>query len=198
MSSAVLTSPAVCLDTDQFESELTRDIDGYATAYRAAELPRASLDSKQVKKLLSERHELNALCERLGGQIKQLEADTETGQLYLNYEPLLQRLGLYDEILRICDEFKALAGRLEREQAEVKEACIALAKQIFPYHLPKFEQGLESFQDRCDSVADQLDSLENKGHDIAPLVRGYEVWIALVERFSEILDERTEALKPAA
>jgi hypothetical protein len=35
--------------------------------------------------------------------------------------------------------------RLKAEIAEIREASIALSKQILPYNLPKFEAGLEMF-----------------------------------------------------
>lgn len=52
------------------------------------------------------------------------------------------------------------------------------------------------FMDRCDEVADQLDSLESQNHPISDLMPWYEQWLFLVEQFAEILDERTEALRP--
>lgn len=183
---------------DALEIELEASLEFHAAGYRAAPLPRASLDSTDVRKMEKECDELAALCTKLAGQLKELDrqAQCETSQLYLNFEPLQQRLRLFHEALRMCAVFAELAERLQREMSEVKEASVALAKQFLPNHLPKFEQGLEQFQDRCDQVADQLDAIEAQGHDISLLVQSYEQWIAMIETFSEILDERTEALRP--
>lgn len=183
---------------DALETDLEASLLAHAEGYRAAPLPKATLDAKAVLKLERERDELKELCDRLTAQLADLDrrGEIETARLHMNFEPLLQRLRLCDEALRICGVFSELGQRLARELAEVKEACVALAKQFLPNHLPKFEQGLEIFQDRCDALADQLDALENQGHDIAELVPGYEAWMAQIEQFSEILDERSEALLP--
>ncbi|MEZ0370267.1 MAG: hypothetical protein ACAI44_14355 [Candidatus Sericytochromatia bacterium] len=183
---------------DALETDLEASLDAHVAAYRQAPLPRASLDALAVRAMETARDELQALCEDITTRLRELDrrAEHETGKLHLNFEPLLQRLRLCDEALRMSAVFAQLAARLDAEVKEVKQACLALAKQFLPNNLPLFEQGLEQFQDRCDQVADQLDAIEAQGHDIAPLVRTYEVWIALIENFSEILDERTEALRP--
>lgn len=170
-------------------------IEAQAAGVRQQALPRASLAAPEVARLKRERELLNGFCATTREALQRLARDHELTRLHLNFEPLLQRLRLYDEALRISDELAALLARLEREIAEVKEASVALAKQFLPTHLPRFEQGLESFQDRCDSVADQLDALEAAQQDISGLLPVYEQWLAWVERFGEILDERSEALR---
>lgn len=189
--------PAVL--SDALEISLETDLLTHNEAYRVMALPRATLAAALVQRCEREREDLADLCRRLTAQLLDLDraGELETAQLHLNFEPLQQRLRLYDEILRMCGVFAELQRRLLSEVAEVKDASSALARQFLPNHLPKFEQGLEMFQDRCDAVADQLDAIEAQGHDIGELVPVYEQWMALIEQFGDILDERIEALRPA-
>lgn len=193
-------SPVSAPVAPSLESEVAARLDAVAEGYRQAPLPKASLDARAVRELAREHRTLQDLCTGFSSQLAVLDqqGDREIARLYQNFEPLLQRLRLFEEALRISEVFAQLEQRLQAEITEVKEATLALAKQILPYNLPKFEQGLEMFQDRCDAVADQLDALENQGHDIRDLVAHYERWLAHLETFMEVLDERTEALKPKA
>ncbi|PKL76805.1 MAG: hypothetical protein CVV27_08430 [Candidatus Melainabacteria bacterium HGW-Melainabacteria-1] len=192
--------PTATLQQDALELEISAKIDSHAAGYREMPLPKASLEGPVVARLQKEHTLLETLCDSLSKQLAELDRGSqyETSQLHKNFEPLLQRRQHYAEALRICKVFAELAARLDREINEVKEACVALAKQFLPNHLPLFEKGLETFQDRCDQVADQLDGLETQSHDIQALMPRYEQWLQWVERFGEILDERIEALKPGA
>lgn len=185
---------------DLLEAELEAKIESEASAYRSQPLPKASLETSEVRQLEKDQRALERLCQEISSQLKALDqqGEHETGRLHLNFEPLKARLSHFEEALRISGVFAEMAQRLAREQAEVKEACVALAKQFLPNHLSKFEAGLEVFQDRCDALADELDALENQGHEIKALLPAYEEWLAWVERFGEILDERVEALRPGA
>ncbi|MGE3728613.1 MAG: hypothetical protein AB7I41_23890 [Candidatus Sericytochromatia bacterium] len=184
--------------TDSLFDEVEAKLEGLVTAYRTTELPKASLDPVVLKQLNKDQTFLKKSCDSLREQLSQLDISHqhETTRLHLNFDLLLQRLAHFDEALRISELIKALNERLKDEIAEIREASIALSKQILPYNLPKFEAGLEMFMDRCDQVADQLDALENQSQDIAPLMPLYEQWMFLVEQFGEILDERTEILCP--
>jgi DNA repair exonuclease SbcCD ATPase subunit len=184
--------------TDTLFEEVEAKLESLVGAYRTAALPKASLEREALRQLNKDQSFLKKTCDTLRSQLAELDAshDHETTQLHLNFEPLLLRLSHFDEALRISGVFKELETRLQAEIAEIREASIALSKLIFPYNLPKFEAGLEMFMDRCDKVADQLDSLENQGHEIAALMPAYEQWLFLVDQFGDILDERTEILKP--
>lgn len=184
--------------TDSLFDEVEAQLEGLVTAYRTAALPKASLDPVVLKQLNKDQGFLKKTCDSLRDKLTQLDTarQHETTRLHLNFEQLLMRLAHFDEALRISEVIKALNNRLKDEIAEIREASIALSKQILPYNLPKFEAGLEMFMDRCDQVADQLDSLENQSQDIAPLMPLYEQWMFLVEQFGDILDERTEILNP--
>lgn len=184
--------------TDPLFEEVEARLESLVSAYRTAPLPKAALDPGILKQLSKDQAFLKKTCDSLRAQLNQLDSSEqhETTRLHLNFEQLLMRLAHFDEALRISEVIKALNQRLKDEIAEIREASIALSKQILPYNLPKFEAGLEMFMDRCDQVADQLDALESQSQDISPLLPLYEQWMFLVEQFGEILDERTEILCP--
>lgn len=163
---------------------------------RLASIPKATLNPNEVKQIQKEQQMWFQNCRDIESLLTTLEEQgiTETAGIHLNLKPMLQHLDYLNHILETCQRFQKLAHFLMGEMAEVKEASIALTKQILPYNLPKFEAGLEQFMDRCDQTADQLDALESQGHNVAPLVQRYEQWVAMVEQFGDILDERTEAL----
>lgn len=169
---------------------------------RLASITKATLEPIEFKQIQKEQHRWLQNSQAIESLLATLEEQgiTETAGLHLNLKPMLQHLDYLNQILETCHRFQELSTYLIGEMAEVKEASIALTKQILPYHLPKFEAGLEQFIDRCDQTADQLDALELQGHNVAPLVQRYEQWVAMVEQFGDILDERTETLvlKPKA
>jgi len=184
--------------TDTLFDELDARLTGLVSAYQHAALPKATLEPKRLEALHSDQAQLKKTCASLRNDLQRLDTSNEhqTTQLHLNFEVLQLRLDHFEQALVISAQLCALEQRLQAEIAEVKEASVALSKQILPNYLPKFEAGLENFMNRCDQVADELDSLENLHHDITPLMPLYEQWLFLVEQFGEILDERTEALKP--
>ena len=158
--------------------------------------PCASLDPKNVKKLKREFKYLRQACQSIHQNLKVLEESLDITGLYNNFHPLTIRLDNFQETLEVCDQFVDLQSKIEAEISEVKEAIRALAKQILPYNLPRFEEGLDHFLDRCDLIADKLDELDSRGHQIKELEKPYEEWIIFIEQFRELLDERTEALTP--
>ncbi len=184
--------------TDPLFDEVEARLESLVSDYRTAPLPRATLDLAVFQQLTRDQAFLQKSCDSLRAQLNQLDSSDqhETTRLHLNFEPLLRRLAHFDEALRLSGVLKALQQRLTDQIAETREASLALSKQILPYHLPKFEAGLDMFMDRCDQVADQLDALESQSQDISPLLPLYEQWLFLVEQFGEILDERTEILRP--
>lgn len=190
--------PSVSIASRPQLHEIEARLDAIAEGYRQASLPKAALEAKDIIQLKQEHLLLSEICNDFHQQLAALEkpGDHETSQLHKNFEPLLQRLHLYEEAIKISAVFTQLQQRIQNEIHEVLEATLALAKQFLPNHLPRFESGLEQFQDRCDAVADQLDALESQSHDIQPLVILYEKWLAHVETFTEVLDERSEALNP--
>ncbi|PIQ28550.1 hypothetical protein COW36_12750 [bacterium (Candidatus Blackallbacteria) CG17_big_fil_post_rev_8_21_14_2_50_48_46] len=188
------------LELDHHYDQLEAAIAGLVASYQQAPTIKASLDPADLLKLSKDQQFLKKSCDSFQTALDALDTDKthETAQLHLNLKPLQLRLALLDEALRVSEIFKSLDTRIKAEIAEVKEASIALSKQILPYHLPKFEAGLEMFMDRCDQVADLLDTLEQQGHEITVFMPDYEMWLFLVEQFGEILDERIEILKPQA
>lgn len=156
--------------------------------------PSASLNPKEVKRIKKEFKYLKQACVSINNNLELLENSLDVSGLINNFQPLMVRLGRFEETMEVCQQFSTLQSKINNETNEVKEAIKALAKQILPYNLPRFEEGLEQFLDRCDLIADELDALDAKGHKISDLEKPYETWILLIEQFRELLDERTEAL----
>lgn len=166
-------------------------------AFQKAPAPIASLKPQNIKRLMDDQRYVTKKYNAFEAELKRLETQ---GQIELsahwnNLHPFQLRLKRISEALQVSEAFQALEQRIQAEIAEVKEASLALAKQFLPNHLPKFEAGLEQFMDRCDEVADQLDRYESQGFKIIELEPHYNQWMAMVERFGDILDTQIEALR---
>ena len=198
MSSLILSSPLPLVENDE-ALDLADKIRAEVEVFQTVAPPVASLSQENLKQLVEDKRYVMQRFNTLEAELQELEAQgqNELTALWKNIRPLQLRLKSIADALQISKAFQALEQRLKAEIAEVKEASLALAKQFLPYNLPEFEKGMESFMDRCDEIADQLDRYESLGYPIDELEPLYNQWMTMIESYGELLDTQIEALRPA-
>lgn len=150
-------------------------------------------DRKQHRQLKAQQEEVMTLIEGFNAKLKTLDEEFDIGELQNRLRPLDQLSRRLTAAREVSRRFILLLEALHQLRAEV-DALLQKTDQSFGL-TEACQQLVEQILDRTDQLADDLDALEQEGHDIQPVQPTYESLVAQIERLNEIIEDLQEVSK---
>lgn len=146
--------------------------------------PQPVLDPNSLAQLEKRYQELQAVCQELDETLMDLEAEVDTSGLRASMGPLERALQRLKTLRQVSRQLMRLREEMDGLRAEVLQQVQAPSSES-----SQLESQLESYLDRCDRYADQLDEWDRQGFSIQQIEPLYARLVAAVEQFQEMLDE---------
>ncbi len=178
------------LDPDQLYDQLEQTLFGLIRELMKMPPPLATLEPDALEALQKQTDELESQAQTYDKQIQSLEREFDTSELRRRIRPLEAMLKRAQKALEASEKMVQIQSQIQGLLQTVKNISARLA-QPTPELLQRTENELESLMDSCDWAADQLDALEEQGHDISPLAHSYHVLTAIIEQIRDSLDEQS-------
>lgn len=178
------------LDPDQLYDQLEQSLFGLIRELMKMPPPLATLDPDSLEALKKQTDELESQAQTYDKQIQSLEREFDTSELRRRIRPLEAMLKRAQKALEASEQMVQIQSQIQGLLQTVRNISARLA-QPTPELLQRTENELESLMDSCDWAADQLDALEEHGHDISALAHSYHVLTAIIEQIRDSLDEQS-------
>lgn len=146
----------------------------------------------------TERFAIEKMERKYAGLIQkqdQLLADLQFVEKEIDCDELRARLRPFNLFLERCRQILAKSWQQVELQQILNDHNIWIRKELIrigrgdqlpdDFSQKRFEHLLED----CDALADQLDALEQEGHDVSGLVQSYEQLAAQVNNMQDLLDQ---------
>ncbi|PIQ24444.1 hypothetical protein COW36_24650 [bacterium (Candidatus Blackallbacteria) CG17_big_fil_post_rev_8_21_14_2_50_48_46] len=125
------------------------------------------------------------LCE----QRERVETEIDTSDLAQAMQILEKALKRQEGIYEASLKMQVLVPHLQEFEREVITVTVAMLKSPTLERVKETEVQLENMLDRCDTLADQIDELENKGFSHKNLTDLYHLLVVRLEHLQDKLDE---------
>ena len=155
---------------------------------------KATSDPVQAQEIYYHRFNLLLKQKLLQFHIDIVDQEIDVSELKQKLMPLQIMIRRVDNASRTSEEMLLQARRIQWASASVLLISRLLKDIGTLAEQQLLEQGLEQLMNEVDRMADSLDELDSKGHDIKELLRNYEIVVASVESLQDALDEKHETL----
>lgn len=123
----------------------------------------------------------NRLCKRLD----QLEPHMPIQDLDRELQKLEVTLNRIDDLCELSGQMVELYQRIEHARKQLERQLAA--SQSDPTARSGIQASLDRYQPICDSLADELDTLEGSGFDVSALMPGYEALIITFQQLDQLI-----------
>lgn len=172
---------------EETEAQIIREVRRLMSVHIAP--PQA--DRNQHRKLRVLQEDVSKLINHCQTQIKILDQEFDTGELANLMRPLEQMSRRLTSVREVSKRFIHLDEAVKNQRDEVEALIVTLVKtSTLPDGL---QQRIDQILDHVDKFADDLDGLEQAGHDIKPIQPDYEALVVRVEKINEIIEDIQEA-----
>lgn len=153
-----------------------------------APIPEPSGKLKHCQKLDSQLQVLKAFNDELQKELRLLDEEFDISELSGYMRQIMHYMQRYRQTQSISEALVTLYTNIEAEEQYVEQ----FTEQMQTLSVDELDQALEKVLDRCDQLADQLDSWEGKGIVLSDLVQRYETLTREVDSLQDQLDERRD------
>ena len=174
------------IDLDHFYEKVEKRIYHKVQTSMRLNLPEMSLEASELKILETHQEQLSLFVLDLHQDLERLEKEIDITALQQLVRPLEQQLERIQSSLELSRLFRRLRGMISKLTREVIETHGQWDKKNLSSVIG--EQSLESYLDRCDGIADELEELESTGRNITALEKPYQRVVSLLESLQEKLD----------
>ncbi|MEZ0367630.1 MAG: hypothetical protein ACAI44_00945 [Candidatus Sericytochromatia bacterium] len=177
-------------DPDQLYDQLEKALFHWIRELMKQPPPQAGIKPEVIEQLQKQNEELEDRVRGFDRQITLLDQDFDTSELRRRLRPLEVMLQRYQKALEVSESMQMIHKQLQGLIDTVRGISARVQNPV-PEQLQRAEAEIESLMDSCDWVADQLDALDNQGHDIGPLEYSYKILAAIIEQVRDTVDEHT-------
>ncbi|PKL79205.1 MAG: hypothetical protein CVV27_02205 [Candidatus Melainabacteria bacterium HGW-Melainabacteria-1] len=178
------------LDPDQLYDQIEKSLFHWIRELMKLPPPLPCLIAEDLEQLKQQTEELESRVLQVEHQISSLDQEFDTSELRRRLRPMETMLQRYQRALDASEQMLTIQKQIQSLIDTVRGISSRLQRPT-PELLVRIETELESLMDSCDWVADQIDAIENQGHDIAPLAYNYNILTTLIEQIRDIVDEHT-------
>jgi tetratricopeptide (TPR) repeat protein len=116
--------------------------------------------------------------EQEGFDIEALERELQKFEVNLN---------LMEDTCKLSREMITLKKAMQEETSKIQDWNVDAERGLSAEQQAQMENNFDQMVDRCDELADHLDTLEGSGFDIQPLMKYYNQLNASFDRFGKLL-----------
>lgn len=132
--------------------------------------------------------QLESNYELINQQLDLLEQEGfDLAPLERELQKLEVNLNLMEDTCKLSREMIALKKALQEETAKIQDWNAAIERGASPEKIAEYEPLYDQMVDRCDQLADELDTLEGSGFDIQALMKYYNQLTASFDRLGKLL-----------
>lgn len=152
-------------------------------------------DPKKFKELSKYQKSLEAIIANIQKQLQIIDEEIETSNLVAKLKPLEIITKRYNATIELSQHVMALHQRIEEEQQLVVAQLGSLTEIESREDLKIMEENLDSLLDGTDQIADEIDTLEQKGYSAKDTEKRYETLVKDVEKLQDAIDDISEKLQ---
>lgn len=151
--------------------------------------PTPSLNAVQLDKIRAFTKKLQEKYANIDKQLNILDEELETTELRIKLKPIEVGIQRLQETIHVSLDFIKIKSVIEEYLHAVNQSAI-VAKRAKSYaEFSLIEKEAEIIIDHCDTIADQLDDIDDKGFHCDQLDKLYENLCIRVEGLQELIDD---------
>lgn len=179
------------LQSDQHYEEIERLISASVQQYLQLH-PLPSIEPQLYLRLQEQQVALRQRCESLHAQLNAVQTNNESFGLEYQLKPLWEKLKAFEVAVQISREYVSLVKSIQTDISVVEDFNLRLQLRAEEALLNELEQKLESWLDRCDAIADQLDDYDRQGFEISQVEKYYQSLCQKIEYLQESVEDNLE------
>lgn len=176
---------------EQTQSWLTEEIQNMSRET----LPQPSLRVEQHELIKAKMEQIYDSYQQVLKRLDKLEAAFDVMHLRQLSQSLMTFFQRYKQIYRISKEMNHIHSQMGETSQDSKRLLHDTRTHAIWQH--QLEENLEQLLDRCDEIADQLDTLDEQNIPLDDLLSAYNHLIAEVTAIQELIDELPRSEKIA-